>query len=704
MAFSNLLRLFGNTKSVLRGRTVHGQIITSGFNPDVYTNNHLISMYLKFDSINNARKVFDNMPERNLISWTTLISWYSQMGLAEEALNCFRSMVGDGFDPNDYTYVGAISACARIGAARSAKEIHGRIYRTQQEFNSFVSNCLVNLYGKCGLLKLARFMFDAILEPNLVCWTSLLSCYCQHGENMEGLRIFFQSQKAGVKVNEFSCASALGACAALEILKFGMQVHSLAIKCGIRMDQFVATGLINFYSKCGEIDLAHQAFWEVDEPQLPAWTAFIGGCVQQGKGREAIDLFCMLHSSGLKPSERTFSSVLGAFVDVMEIEAGKQIHSLIIKLGFSSFSVVGNAVLDFYAKCGLPTESLRTFKEMDTHDIVSWNSLISGRVKSGCYGEAIELLSHMLFEGFQPNLYTYSSILSICGDLPAIEWGKQTHCCIMKPGLDSNVVVGSALIDMYAKCGQLGDAWKIFDKLPSKNLVSWNTMLVGYAQHGFGREALEIYDMMQRDGVKPNDITFIGVLSACGHVGLLEEGLRHFNSMTKDYVITPRTEHFACMVSLFARKGQTRGAYDFIRSFPVEPDKVVWRCLLSSCKTHKDLDLGKYAAEKILSIDPDDTSAHIMLSNIYAEAKMWNETAQVRKLMKDKSLKKDPGYSWTELKNKIYSFSAVHNAHFQENSAHEVLNGLTAQLFDAGYVPDVMFSLRYGCNETSHYT
>ncbi|KAI8539689.1 hypothetical protein RHMOL_Rhmol09G0202400 [Rhododendron molle] len=696
MSLSNLLRLYGNTRSTLRGRAVHGKLIFSGSHPDVYTNNHLMTMYLKLGLFADARLVFDRMPERNLVSWTTLISWYSQKGLGEDGLSCFRLMVEDGFRPNHYAYVGAVSCCAGIGDVRRGKEIHGRIYRVEEELNSFVSNCLVNLYGKCGMLKSARLVFDAILEPNSVSLTSLLSCYCQRGEYREGLTVFLQSHKAAVKVNEFSAASVLGVCAALENLEVGMQLHSLLVRCGIGMDQFVVTGLISLYAKCGALDLAHRAFWEVNDPQLSAWTTLIGGCVQQGKEREAIDLFCKLHSAGLKPNERTFSSVLGAFADAKRIEGGKQLHAMIMKLGYCSFTMVANAMVNFYLKSGLLKESWKTFEEMDAHDTVSLNSMISGHVNSCQYEEAIELLHHMFFEGFVPNLYTYSSVLSICGDLPAIEWGRQTHCCIIKPGFHSNVVVGSALIDMYAKCGRLSDARRVFDNLLSKNLVSWNTMLVGYAQHGFGREALEIYDIMQKDGVEPNDITFVGVLSACGHVGLLEEGLHYFDSMTKIYGIPPRMDHLACVVGLFARKGQTKGAYDFIKRFPMEPDKVVWRCLMSGCKTNKDLGLGKYAAEKILSIDPDDMSAHIMLSNIYAEAKMWNEAAQIRRIMKEKALKKDPGYSWTELQNNIYSFVSGQNMDFQGYSIHEILDGLTAQLFDEGYMRDAIFSLDNG--------
>ncbi|OIT37391.1 PREDICTED: pentatricopeptide repeat-containing protein At3g53360, mitochondrial-like [Nicotiana attenuata] len=696
MSFTPLLRACTRSKSLLNGKAVHAKLLKFGSKADVFTNNHLLAMYLKLNQFDDAQRLFDRMLERNIISWTTLISTYSQMGMSEKALGCFRSMVlEDGFAPNGYTYVAALSACTSLGAERTGKELHGRMYRTEESLNSFVTNCLVNFYGKCGLLKSARLVFDGILEPNSVTWASLISCYCQCGEYEEGLRIFLLALRVGRIVNEFFCGSVLNACAAMKSMQLGMQIHSLIVKSGFAMDQFLVTGLIDFYAKCGVLDLARRAFDEADAPELHAWTAMIGGCVQLGGAREAVNLFCWLLDSDLKPSEQTFSSILGAFANVKELRVGKQIHCRIVKLGFNSFSFVCNALLDFYSKSDLFEESLKLFQEMKEHDVVSWNTLIAGCVSSGRYEDAMRFLKEMLLEGLEANLYTYSSILSICGDLPAIEWGKQSHCRVLKPGFDSNVVVGSALIDMYAKCGRLVDARRVFDVLPMKNLVSWNTMLVGYAQHGFGKEALEIYATMQSNGIKPNDITFLGVLSACGHVGLLDEGLHHFNSMTQVYGITPRTDHLACIVSLFARKGQTKEAYGFIKSFPGEPDKVVWRCLLSGCKANRDFILGKYAAEKILGIDPDDTSAYIVLSNIYAELQMWDETAKMRKLIKEKSLKKETGYSWTELQNKIYTFSACNIMSLQESYLHQVLTGLTAQLFDSGYVPDVMFSLQF---------
>lgn len=697
MNFASLIRRCVEQKSILNGKTVHAMLIVSGCNPDVYTSNHLMTLYLKLCNLDYARKLFDKMPERNVISWTTLISSYAQMGLSEGALDGVRAMVLDGFHPNDYTYVGAISACTNVGAVRLGKEIHGRITRTAENSNSYVSNCLVNFYGKCGLLTSARLVFDSLLEPNLVSWASLSSCYFQHGNHEGGLDVFLQSLSLGMEVNEYTCSNVLGACAELQNLELGMQMHTLAIKRGIYFDQFVMTGLVNFYAKCSQVQSAHQVFSEVGEPDLSAWTALIGGYVHSGKGREAIGLFCRFLASGGKLGEKSVASIFGAFADEIEVQVGRQLQSMIIKSGFDSFGFVRNAIIGFYMKSGLLEDSMKVFQEIDAPDIVSWNVLISGYINLGHYDQALSCLRDMFTAGLDPNPSTYSSILCICGDIPATEWGKQTHAHMLKAKIDSNVVVGSALVDMYAKCGFLKTARKVFDRLPSKNLVSWNTILMGYAQHGFGKEALEIYDLMQRNCVKPNHVTFVGVLSACGHVGLLDEGLHHFDSMTRVYGITPRTDHLSCVVSLFARKGQTKAAYDLIQNFRGEPDKVVWRCLLSGCRTRKDVYLGKYAAEKIFSLDPDDTSAYIMLSNIYADLKMWDELADIRKLIKEKELKKDTGCSWTELQNEMFLFSSsADGLQSDKRNLYEVLGGLASQISDEGHVLGSILSGYYG--------
>ncbi|CAM8958057.1 unnamed protein product [Rhodiola kirilowii] len=689
MSLARLIQVCGEVQCTLKVRAAHCRIVVSCANQDVFTNNHLISAYLKCNCVRDARQLFDHMPKRNAKSWTALVYGYSQTGMVERVFKCVNAMVVDGFSLDYFTYVAAVSACASLGAMRTGKEIHGRIYRMELELNSHVSNCLINMYGKCGVLEYARRLFDMTLEPNSVAWTSIISGYCQSGDGVEGLRIFSKSRDAGLAVNEFSCASVLGACAMLEDLKMGMQVHCLAIKSGIRLDQYVVTCLVNFYGKCGQPDLAKTAFEEAEMTHFSAWTALIGGFAQHGCGQQAICVFARFLSLGLKPNEMTFASVLGAISDESHSQVGEQVHAMIVKLGYISITFIGNALVDLYSKRKLLDESFKVFQEIHQHDTVSWNTLISGCVKSGSYPKVAELLNQMMHAGFTPNLYTYSSVLSFCGDVPALQWGRQTHCCIIKPGFDSDVVVGSSLIDMYAKCGRLDAARRIFDSLSLKSSVSWNTMLTGYAQHGFGNEALHLFALMQQDkAIKPNSITFIGVLSACVHIGLVEKGLQYFNSMTKEYQIVPKMDHIACIVNLFARSGQTKRAYEFITSFNAKPDKIIWRCLLSGCRTHKDLALGRLAAEKILSMDPQDTSAHVMLSNIFSDAKMWKENADIRKLMKEKALKKDTGYSWMELNNSIYSFAAEHTTEFHGTNVREILWRLTEQLFDAGYVPE----------------
>ncbi|CAA0829273.1 Pentatricopeptide repeat-containing protein [Striga hermonthica] len=646
MSLSRLIRSCAETKSILNGRAAHACVIVSGAHQDVQTSNHLLAMYTKLDHIDYAQKLFDRMPVRNLVTWTSLISAYSKLGLTEKALYLFRSLVLDQeISPNEYTYVAAISACAQANALRSGKEIHGRIYRTGISLNSFVCNCLVNFYGKCKLSRSARLVFETMAEPDTVSCVSLVTGYVQCGEYEEGLRIFTRYSRLGVEVNEFLYGSILGCCAALENLKAGRQMQCIGIKRGVRMDQFASTSLINFYAKCGQVELAGKALRESDRPNVTAWTALIGGCVQVGKCRVAIGLYTEMLSSGLKPSEQTFASVLGAFGREEEVQGGVQLYCLIKKGGFDSFTFVSNAVLDFYARVGFLDECFMIFDEMGSRDVVSWNSLIAGCVGFGHHKTAAICVQNMVLDGFDPDIYTYSCLLRVCGDLPAAEWGRQTHCRIVKPGMDFNVVVGSALVDMYAKCGRMGDARKIFDILPNKNMITWNTMISGYARHGFGKEALDIYDIMLKNGVKPNDGTFIGVLSSCGHVGAMEEALHHFRSMTSDFGIFPRTDHIACIVSLFARKGQMRAAYDFVRSLPGEPSKVVWRCLLYGCVENRDLNLGVYVAEKIISTDPNDTSARVLLSNIYAGSDMWKEASRVREITK--GMKKETGYSWT---------------------------------------------------------
>ncbi|ERN16796.1 hypothetical protein AMTR_s00057p00087430 [Amborella trichopoda] len=695
MLLSSLIRTLGHAQSLSKGKMLHANLITSGFPANVYINNHLMSMYVRCGCLNDAHSVFDQMAERNLISWTGIISGYSQHGLPDEALELFQNMVFEGFYPNDFTYVGLLSACAQLEALNYGKETHARILKSDNGFNTFLSNSLVNLYAKCGLIEYSSRLFDEIPQPNFISWTSIIAGFCQSGEHMEALRFFSKSQEAGIKVNEFTSATILGSCAGLEELSLGQQIHVSCVKCGLLMDGFVGTGLIDMYVKCGELGLGHRAFSEMYEPSLASWTALIAGYAQQGQGEVAIDLFKKLQLSGLKPNEFTLCSAFVACASNLLVMTGAQIHSVAFKLGFRVAGFVGNAAIEMYAKCGSLQESAKVFQEIVERNVVSWNVLITGYAQMGYCKDAIKLLVRMLNEGIYPNLYTYSCVLSVCGDLPAPEWGKQVHSRIIKPRFDLDPFVSTSLIDMYSKCGQLVKAWTVFDSLTSKSLVSWNTMLMAYAHHGFGEEALNLFKDMEDANMRPNDVTFIAVLSACGRVGLVSEGLHYFNSMASKHRMAPRAEHYACVIDLLGRAGETEMAYELIQNMPFEPDKVIWRILLAACKIHdRDLELGRHAAECILRLDPLDIAAYVMLSGIYARFEEWDEVARIRKAMNDMGLKKDPGCSWIELKHKTHAFVMGDQAHPERECIYETVWGLTCQILEDVYVP---------CNSFFHY-
>ncbi|XP_020586065.1 pentatricopeptide repeat-containing protein At3g53360, mitochondrial-like [Phalaenopsis equestris] len=494
----------------------------------------------------------------------------------------------------------------------------------------------------------ARKVFDQISQPNLVSWSSIISGYSQFGEHGEALRIWLRARKQLLVLNEFVLSTVLSACSGLEDLKVAKQVHCLSLKNGLLLDSFVEAGTIEMYVNSGDLESAYIAFSDIEEPELASWAAIIKGYSLEGHGEKAMCFFQKLKSTDLRPNEYVLPSILVGCSISHLVEEGLQIHSLIIKLGYQMSSFVGNTIMDFHAKCGMLRESLLVFQAMEEQDIISWNAIFAAFIRHGDLSGAANFLKEMLFQSKELNICTYSSLLSLCAELPAIEWGLETHCRMLKLLFDANVVVGSALIDMYAKCGWLNYALRVFSRMPSVNLVSWNSMVVGYAQHGFGMNALEMFDRMEEEGILPNEITYIGILSACARVGLVDRGEILFQRM-KIKGIIPRIEHYACMVDLFARAGQTKRAYKFIKSMPMEANTVIWRSLLAGCKTHGDLSIGKLAAKYILKDDCHDISARALSSALYADAGLWDKRSKVRSLPK-RETEKVPGRSWIEVK------------------------------------------------------
>ncbi|KAH9292649.1 hypothetical protein KI387_042166 [Taxus chinensis] len=544
------------------------------------------------------------------------------------------------------------------------KRLHDHMIRTGFKTDMYLDNSIVHMYAKCGSLESARQVFDEMPKRNVVSWNSIIAGCTQHRQCGEGFKLFCHMQMAGLKPDQFTFVSVLRACGDVAAMEVCKQVPACILKSGFWFDVAVGNALVTMYAKCGNLENSRKVFDEMPQRDVVSWTAMIAGYAQKEHGLEALELFCEMQSVSLKPDHVTLASVVMACSSVGALEQGKQVHVPIVKIGVELDISVGTTLFTMYAKCGGIEDAQLLFDKLPKRDLVSWNALIARYVEHGNGEESLKLFCQMQQEGMKPNHFSFASILRACSGIAALEMGRQLHGRIVIDGFESDEFVSCSLADMYVKCGSIKHARGLFDDLHKFDVVSWNVMISGYAQHGHGREALELFEEMKETGLKPDRITFIGVLSACSHLGLADEGRQYFDSMSRDYAILPGMEHFACMVDLFGRCGCLERAENFISGMPFEPSSVVWRSLLAACRIHGNVEIGKRVAEYIFKLEPEDDSAYVLLSNIYAAAGKWDEVKKLRNRMEDKEMKKEPGCSWIEVKNRVYIFFVEDRSHY----------------------------------------
>eukprot|EP01018_Ginkgo_biloba_P018940 Gb_33111 [translate_table: standard] len=602
----------------------------------------------------------------------------------------FHHMLEAGYKPETFLANRLVDMFAKNGNLIDARQVFDKM-PTRDVFSS---NVMIAAYAKCGSIENARQLFDIMPERDGVSWNTMLTGYAKHGHAEKALELYRQMQSSGSKPSQFTFASVLSSCASLPVLQWGKQVHAEIIRTGYEANVFLASALVDLYSKCGNIEDARQVFHSMFERDEVSWTAMIVGYAQNMLGEEALKLFCEMQRVGMKPNQFTFASVLTACTAIPALEQGRQIHTCIIRIGFDSDAFIGSALVDMYAKCGVVEDARQLFDKMAEPDGVSWNAMIAGYTQNMQGEEALKLFQQMKQVGTKPSRFTFSSILSACGSLAVVEQGKQVHSEIIRTGFDSNVFVESALVDMYAKCGSIEEARQVFDKMQDRNTVSWTAMITGYAQNGRGNDALQLFEQMLLGGMKPDHISFVGVLSACNHAGLVDEGRHYFDSMSRNHCITPVADHYACMIDLLGRTGCLSEAEELLHSMPFQPNAVMWGSLLAACRIHGNLEVGKRAAECLFQLEPESAAPYALLSNIYAGAGRWDDVAQVRKMMKDKGVKKKPGCSWIEVKNRVHTFVVDDRSHPHAEKIYATLEKLAEQMKDAGYVPDTNYVLQ----------
>lgn len=456
---------------------------------------------------------------------------------------------------------------------------------------------------------------------------------------------------------------------------------------GLGFDLFLATKLVNFYSVCDSLRNAHLLFDRIPKSNLFLWNVLIRGYAWNGPYEAAISLYHQMLEYGLAPDNFTFPFVLKACSALSAIEEGRNIHENAIRTGWETDVFVGAALIDMYAKCGCVRSAREVFDKIEERDAVLWNSMLAAYSQNGHPDESLALCSEMALAGLRPTEATLVTVISASADIAALPQGKELHGFSWKHGFESNDKVKTALVDMYAKCGSVKVARNLFERLKEKRVVSWNAIITGYAMHGHANEALDLFEEMKEKSL-PDHITFVGVLAACSHGGLLDEGWIFFESMVRDYRIVPTIQHYTCMVDLLGHCGRLDEAYNLIMQMRAMPDSGVWGALLNSCKIHGNVELGEVALEKLIELDPDDSGNYVILSNIYAQAGKWEGVARLRKLMIDRGIKKGTAYSWIEVKNKVYAFLSGDTSHPDSDAIYTELKRLEGRMKEAGYVPD----------------
>ncbi|XP_077221222.1 pentatricopeptide repeat (PPR) superfamily protein [Tasmannia lanceolata] len=683
--------------SSLHLRTLHAHITTSGFKPRAHILNRLIDLYSKTQNLSYARHLFDEIPQPDIVARTTLItaysnsknltlarqifdqtplclrdcvsynamiSGYSRNGDGYNAVKLFRDMGRDRLRPDDFTFTSVLSGLSYIvgrNGEKQCEQLHCAVVKCGTESIVSVLNALISVYTKClsgSSMDHARQLFDGMSEKDEMTWTTMI------------------------------------------------------------------TG----YVKCSDLNAAQELFEGMEEKIDVAWNAMISGYVHHGFIREALEMFKRMCLVGIVLDEFTYTSVLSACANWALFKHGKQVHAKVLRsnpIPEPKWELpVKNALITLYWKCGKVDNARRIFDEMLEKDLVSWNAILSGYVTLGRISDAqkifeampersllawtvmisgfaqnglgedgLKLFNRMRVEGVEPCDFAFAAAIIACAGLGALEHGRQLHAQLVRCGFNSSVSTGNALVTMYARCGVVEDAHYVFLTMPYIDSVSWNAMIAALGQHGHGAQALELFDRMLREDISPDRITFLTILSACSHAGLVQEGCKYFELMESVYGISPGADHYAHFIDLLGRAGLVSKAKDVIESMPFEPGPPVWEALLAGCRIHGDIDLGILAAEKLFKLTPQHDGTYILLSNMYASLGRWEAAATVRKVMRDRGVKKEPGCSWIEVRNKVHVFMVDDTFHPEVQEVYGFLETLGVKMRKLGYVPDTKFVL-----------
>ncbi|GFQ06397.1 pentatricopeptide repeat-containing protein at2g17210 [Phtheirospermum japonicum] len=644
------------------GMSVHASLIKSGFESFTSVGNSVMDFYVKSGALGSTVGVFNNMKTKDSVSWNIILHGHLDRGDFEKGLNIFtQARAFFGFEPNISTLLLVIQAYRCLRAFTDGQIFHAYLIRSGLWRLTSVQNSLLGLYTDISM-DYAERLFNEIYEKDVISWSVMIGGYVHSDETITGLELFKKMvSELGIEADGQTMVSVLKGCVDLRDIRIGKLIHGFLVLRGLDYDLFVSNSLIDFYCKCGDIDSAVAMFKEMPYKNMVSWNSMLSGFVHNEKYEEALTFFALMRQSGSVADEVTLVNLLVIFKLFGDLSRCKSIHGKVIRRYLKLNDLVMNSLIDAYAKCNRIDLSWRIFCLIKKTDVVTWSTMISGFTHCGLPDEAISLYRDMR----NPNTVTILSLLEACALSAEIKRSKWAHAIAIRMGLASEVVIGTAILDMYSKCGAIVASRRAFDQISIKNIVSWSAIISAYGFNGLPRDALSLLPEMESRGLKPNSVTILSVLSACCHGGLVEEGLLIFKEMANKYGSELKLEHYSCLVDLLARSGNTDDALGLIKSIPfgMKPGASAWGALLSGCRNYEDRKLVEGVFSRVLELEPSSSAGYLLASSVYAGGGSWGDASGVRGLMRERGVKVVSGYSLVHVGNRAYSFTAGDKCH-----------------------------------------
>ncbi|KAG6467025.1 pentatricopeptide repeat-containing protein At1g08070, chloroplastic-like [Zingiber officinale] len=610
--------------SVLHLKQIQAQLFRRSLHDDRILLTQLVSGCSSAGAPAYATRLFLSLPEPDLVLLNAMLRAYTLNSLHRQAVAFYvRDVLGRGFAPDRFTFPYVLKACAALRDLSLGRQIHGSLVKLRETSVHVIAlNSLVDMYFKCRENEAARKVFQAIEEPNSTSWNMLMTGLLNSGDVNHARHLFDQMP---------------------------------------RRDVVSWNSLLSAYAWAGDMNTVQELFDEMPERDSVSWNVLIAGYTENGQNDKALSIFEQMITAGFRPDNATLLSAASACTGACSVSENVLNH-VISCLKSANSASVSTALLSLCAKVGRVDEARSVFEQIPEKDLVAWNAMIAAYAQNQRPVEAIELFKLMqgcsLQVGVMPDSVTMISLINCCAQIGILSLGEWIHAYIRRNGIECNTILSTALIDMYANCGDIDRSQHLFSDMPEKDLATWNAMIKGLAIHGRGLEALELFSSMENHGPVPNEVTFIGLLTACSHGGLIAEGLKLLELLQKRYGLVPCIEHYGSVVDLLGRAGKLSEAYELIENMPIKPDVVVWSSLLSACQSYRNVELAEKAAQKVIELDPGNDSHYVLLSNVYASRGKWTEAAQVRALMKACRVQKKPGCSAVELDGVVHEFEA----------------------------------------------